>query len=154
MNTLKHSGGMDVINHMFTNISDDPRIQLIIIGFMFGAFIEGAAGFGTPAALAAPLLISVGFPPLCRHGGTLVLNSTPVPFGAVGAPAATAFNMVSGVAESGIANGGLETWIDKMGCYSKCNHLSNHHFCSNVHDVNVLARRNPSNRHWNVFHIF
>ena len=106
MNTLEHSGGMDVINHMFTNISDDPRIQLIIIGFMFGAFIEGAAGFGTPAALAAPLLISVGFPPLCAAMVALVLNSTPVPFGAVGTPAATAFNMVSGeVAESGIVNG-------------------------------------------------
>ena len=96
MNTLKHSGGMDVINHMFTNISDDPRIQLIIIGFMFGAFIEGAAGFGTPAALAAPLLISVGFPPLCAAMVALVLNSTPVPFGAVGTPAGTAFHMVSG----------------------------------------------------------
>ena len=59
MNTLKHSGGMDVINHMFTNISDDPRIQLIIIGFMFGAFIEGAAGFGTPAALSYKAAMSV-----------------------------------------------------------------------------------------------
>ena len=53
MNTLKQSGGMGVINRMFTSVSDDPRIQVIIIGFMFGAFIEGAAGFGTPAALAA-----------------------------------------------------------------------------------------------------
>ena len=44
MNTLKQSGGMGVINRMFTNVSDDPRIQMVIIGFMFGAFIEGAAG--------------------------------------------------------------------------------------------------------------
>ena len=51
---------MGVINRMFTSVSDDPRIQVIIIGFMFGAFIEGAAGFGTPAALAAPLLIGLG----------------------------------------------------------------------------------------------
>ena len=75
MNTLKHSGGMDVINQMFTNISDDPRIQFIIIGFMFGAFVrKDAAGFGTPPALAAPLLISVGLPPLCAAMVALLLE--------------------------------------------------------------------------------
>lgn len=74
MNTLKHSGAMKVINNMFTTISDDPRIQAVIIGFMFGAFIEGAAGYGTPAALAAPLLISLGFPPLCAADGCLDLQ--------------------------------------------------------------------------------
>ena len=109
MNTLKYSGGMGVINRMFTNISDDPRIQMIIIGFMFGAFIEGAAGFGTPAALAAPLLISVGFPPLCAAMCALILNSTPVPYGAVGTPASTAFNMVSGeLTNAGVTD--LEAW--------------------------------------------
>ncbi|MDY5956120.1 L-lactate permease [Frisingicoccus sp.] len=109
MNTLKHSGAMKVINSMFTNISDDPRIQMIIIGFMFGAFIEGAAGFGTPAALAAPLLISVGFPPLCAAMCALILNSTPVPFGAVGTPATTAFNMVSSeLAAAGVTD--TEAW--------------------------------------------
>ena len=157
MNTLKHSGGMDVINHMFTNISDDPRIQLIIIGFMFGAFIEGAAGFGTPAALAAPLLISVGFPPLCAAMVALVLNSTPVPFGAVGTPAATAFNMVSGeVAESGIANS--EAW--KLGL-TKWVAIPSAIICPIIIFVamcmmckNVWQDENPSNRHWNVFHIF
>ena len=64
MNTLSRSGAMAAINGMFTSITVDIRIKAIIIGFIFGAFIEGAAGFGTPAALAAPLLISVGFPPL------------------------------------------------------------------------------------------
>ena len=68
MNTLAASGAMAAINRMFTGISSDARIQAIIIGFIFGAFIEGAAGFGTPAALAAPLLISVGFPAAgCRY---------------------------------------------------------------------------------------
>ncbi len=95
MNTMKHSGAITVINNMFLNISDDPRIQMIIIGFMFGAFIEGAAGFGTPAALAAPLLVAVGFPPLCAAMCALIMNSTPVPFGAVGTPANTAYTMVS-----------------------------------------------------------
>jgi lactate permease len=109
MNTLKYSGGMAVINRMFTTISDDPRIQMVIIGFMFGAFIEGAAGFGTPAALAAPLLISVGFPPLCAAMCALILNSTPVPYGAVGTPASTAFNMVSGeLSSAGVTD--LEAW--------------------------------------------
>lgn len=90
MNTMKQSGAMNTINQMFTQISDDPRVQMVIIGFMFGAFIEGAAGFGTPAALAAPLLISVGFPPLCAAMVALVLNSTPVAYGAVGTPTTTA----------------------------------------------------------------
>ena len=94
MNTLKQSGAMGVINRGFTTITDEPRIQLIIIGFMFGTFIEGAAGYGTPAALAAPLLISLGFPPLCAAMVALVLNSVPVNFGAVGLPTNTALNLI------------------------------------------------------------
>lgn len=102
MNTLKHSGAMKVINRGFMTISDDPRIQLVIIGFMFGAFIEGAAGYGTPAALAAPLLISLGFPPLCAAMVALILNSVPVNFGAVGLPTNTAMNLISEmIAEKG-----------------------------------------------------
>ena len=97
MNTLKHSGAMKVINNMFTTISDDPRIQAVIIAFMFGAFIEGAAGYGTPAALAAPLLISLGFPPLCAAMVALIYNSVPVNFGAVGLPPNTAMNLISGM---------------------------------------------------------
>lgn len=62
MNTLKHSGAVVAIQRVFRDISPDRRVQVILIGFLFGAFIEGAAGFGTPAALAAPLLISIGFP--------------------------------------------------------------------------------------------
>lgn len=117
MNTLKYSGGMGVINRMFTTISDDPRIQMVIIGFMFGAFIEGAAGFGTPAALAAPLLISVGFPPLCAAMVALILNSTPVAYGAVGTPTTTAFNMISGeLSNAGVTDLeayklGLTKWV-------------------------------------------
>ena len=117
MKTLKQYGGMGVINRMFTNVSDDPRIQVVIIGFMFGAFIEGAAGFGTPAALAAPLLIGLGFPPLCAAMCALILNSTPVAYGAVGTPTNTAFNMVSSeLAGAGVTNAeawklGLTKWV-------------------------------------------
>lgn len=95
LNTLKRSGAMDVINQGFYNISSDRRVQVIIIGWMFGAFIEGAAGFGTPAALAAPLLVGLGFPPMAAVMVTLILNSTPVAFGAVGTPTLAAISSVS-----------------------------------------------------------
>lgn len=86
LNTLKLSGAMTTINNGFNGITTDRRIQAIIIGFMFGAFIEGAAGFGTPAALAGPLLVGLGFPPLAAAMVALIFNSVPVPFGAVGTP--------------------------------------------------------------------
>ncbi|HAS72562.1 MAG TPA: L-lactate permease, partial [Clostridiales bacterium UBA8960] len=71
------------------------RIQVLIIGWMFAAFIEGAAGFGTPAALAAPLLIGLGFPPLAAAMVALILNSVPVSFGAVGTPVFGAMSTLS-----------------------------------------------------------
>jgi len=88
MNMLKESGGMHTINYGFENISRDKRVLVIIIGFLFGAFIEGAAGFGTPAALAAPLLVSLGIPPVAAAAVTLIFDSAPVSFGAVGTPVA------------------------------------------------------------------
>ncbi len=94
MNTQKYSGGMAAINHGFTNLSRDSRISLIIISFMFGSFIEGAAGFGTPAALAAPLLASLGFPPMAAVVVSLICDSSAVSFGAVGTPVAVAVAQV------------------------------------------------------------
>ena len=94
MNTLKHSGAVTAIQRVFNNVNPDRRIQAIIVGFVFGAFIEGAAGFGTPAALAAPLLISLGFPPLCAAIVALIYNSVPVCYGAVGTPTNTAATIV------------------------------------------------------------
>lgn len=108
MNTLKRSGAMASINRMFQGVTQDKRILAIIIGFVFGAFIEGAAGFGTPAALAAPLLISVGFPPLAAAIVALICNSTPVCYGAVGTPTNTAFTTVRDVVAAGGAD--LDTW--------------------------------------------
>ena len=105
MNTLSQSGAMGAINGMFRSITPDARLQAIIIGFIFGAFIEGAAGFGTPAALAAPLLISVGFPPLCAAMVALIFNSVPVCFGAVGTPTNTAFTTVKDAVEALGGNG-------------------------------------------------
>jgi len=86
LQVLKTSGAMASINNGFTRISPDRRVQAIIIGWLFGAFLEGAAGFGTPAAIAAPLLLGMGFPPLAAVLVALIANSTPVTFGAVGTP--------------------------------------------------------------------
>jgi len=84
--TLRESGAIAVINQGFTNISSDKRVQAIIITWMFGSFLEGAAGFGTPAAITAPLLLSLGFPALAAVMVALIANSTAVAFGAVGTP--------------------------------------------------------------------
>lgn len=84
--TLRESGALSSINRGFESISPDRRIQAIIIAWLFGAFIEGSAGFGTPAALVAPLLLSLGFPALAAVMVALIANSTPVSFGAVGTP--------------------------------------------------------------------
>jgi lactate permease len=100
MNTLKQSGAMIAINRMFSNVTKDARIQVIIVGFIFGGFIEGAAGFGTPAALAAPLLISLGFPPLAAATCALIYNSTPVCPGPVGIPTIVASQTVAAAVET------------------------------------------------------
>jgi lactate permease len=84
--TLRETGALAAINRGFTAISPDRRVQAIIIAWLFGSFIEGAAGFGTPAALAAPLLLSLGFPALAAVMVSLIANSTSVSFGAVGTP--------------------------------------------------------------------
>lgn len=94
MNTLNIAGSMKRIEGMFNSISEDARVQLVIIGFAFSAFIEGAAGFGTPAALCAPLLIGLGFPPMAAAISCLILNSAPVPFGAAGTPTNAAITAI------------------------------------------------------------
>lgn len=94
MNVLKMSGAMATINNVFSHVTRDARVQAVIIGYLFGGFIEGVAGFGTPAALGAPILISLGFPPLAAASVCLVYNSTPVCPGPVGVPTLTASSMV------------------------------------------------------------
>lgn len=86
MNVLKHSGSMSTINKSFKKISPDSRIQAIVIGFLFVSFIEAAAGFGTPAALASPLLVSLGFSPISAVSIALLGDSSAVSFGAIGTP--------------------------------------------------------------------
>lgn len=90
MNTLKASGATAAINRGFMNICPDKRVQACIIGFCFCSFIEAAAGFGTPAALAGPLMVSLSFPPLAAAMIALIFDSTAVSFGAVGTPVTAA----------------------------------------------------------------
>ncbi len=101
MNTLKASGATAAINKGFMNICPDKRVQACIIGFSFCSFIEAAAGFGTPAALAGPLLVCLGFPPMAAAMITLIFDSTAVSFGAVGTPVTSSLNALglSGNAE-------------------------------------------------------
>ncbi|WP_319584395.1 L-lactate permease [uncultured Pseudodesulfovibrio sp.] len=105
LRTLQHSGGMETIQHGMQNITPDRRIQAIIIGYMFAAFIEGAAGFGTPAALAAPLLLSLGFPPLAAAIICLVFNSFPVTFGAVGTPVVLGLKFLAPSVDAAVQSG-------------------------------------------------
>lgn len=86
LNTLKHSGAISTIRAGFTSISPDRRVQVILIAWLFGSFIEGASGFGTPAAVAAPLMVAVGFPAMAAVVFGMMIQSTPVSFGAVGTP--------------------------------------------------------------------
>ena len=86
LNTLKYSGAIVTIRDGFSSISSDRRVQVILIAWLFGSFIEGASGFGTPAAVAAPLMVAIGFPPLASVVFGMMIQSTPVSFGAVGTP--------------------------------------------------------------------
>ena len=84
--TMEHSGGMDIIRAWLNTISDNRIAQLMIIGWAFAFLIEGASGFGTPPALAAPILVGMGFDALKVATLCLIMNTVPVSFGAVGTP--------------------------------------------------------------------
>ena len=80
------AGRFEVLKHSLTGITQDRRLQLLLIAFSFGAFFEGAAGFGTPVAVTAALLIGLGFRPLQASGLSLIANTAPVAYGALGTP--------------------------------------------------------------------
>ncbi|MDR5873597.1 L-lactate permease [Vreelandella gomseomensis] len=108
LNTLKHSGGITAIRNGFSGISPDRRVQALIVAWLFGCFIEGASGFGTPAAVAAPLMVALGFPALAAVVVGMMIQSTPVSFGAVGTP------IVVGVG-SGLDRAGITSELDAVG---------------------------------------
>ncbi|MDG5786234.1 L-lactate permease [Evansella sp. AB-P1] len=122
LNTLKSSGAIDTIRSSFMGISGDRRVQLIIVSWLFGAFIEGAAGFGTPPAIGAPLLVALGFPPLAAVVLALIADSSPVSFGAVGTPVIVGIEQglqegaqVTAIAEPYVAaSGGIFVFIREI----------------------------------------
>ena len=86
LHTLERSGGVAALRRSFHGVSNDRRVQVVIVAWLFGSFIEGAAGFGTPAAIAAPLLVALGFPAASAVMLGMMVQSTAVTFGAVGTP--------------------------------------------------------------------
>jgi len=83
------SGDFDIVKDSIAGVGSDRRVQVLLIAFCFGAFIEGAAGFGTPVAISAAMLIGLGFRPLQAAGLALIANTAPVAFGALGIPVIT-----------------------------------------------------------------
>src|SRR5205085_6584523 len=81
-----HTGQFEILKRSIAGIAEDRRIQAILIAFSFGAFIEGAAGFGTPVAISAAMLIGLGFRPISAATLALIGNTAPVAFGALGTP--------------------------------------------------------------------
>ncbi|MFJ1471944.1 L-lactate permease [Massilia orientalis] len=85
----EQNGSFKVLQASLSGITNDRRLQLLLIAFCFGAFFEGAAGFGTPVAVTAGILIGLGFSPLAASGLSLIANTAPVAFGALGSPVIT-----------------------------------------------------------------
>ena len=106
LNTLKESGAIVAIRQGFMGISPDRRVQVIIVAWLFGSLIEGSTGWGTPSAVGAPLLLALGFPAMACVMAILIIQSTPVSYGAVGTP------ILIGV------NSGLENKEDVAGAIS------------------------------------
>ena len=85
----EQNGSFQVLQDSIAGITEDRRLQLLLIAFAFGAFFEGAAGFGTPVAVTAAILIGLGFSPLAASGLSLIANTAPVAYGALGTPVIT-----------------------------------------------------------------
>lgn len=96
------SGQFEIIKNFMASITTDRRLQALLIAFSFGSFLEGAAGFGTPVAITAAMLVGLGFNPLYAAGICLISNTAPVAFGAIGTPIAVAAQ-VSGLPEMAIS---------------------------------------------------
>jgi len=104
-NLTVETGQFEVIKEAVAALSPDRRIQALLIAFSFGAFIEGAAGFGTPVAITAALMMGLGFRPLYAAGLALIANTAPVAFGAIGTPILTLSRVACGVpcADTGLS---------------------------------------------------
>ncbi|WP_137742768.1 L-lactate permease [Robertmurraya siralis] len=101
-NLTVKTGQFNIIRHSVLSITEDRRIQALLVAFSFGAFLEGAAGFGAPVAISAALLVGLGFNPLYAAGLCLIANTAPVAFGAIGVPI-TAMEGPTGIAATEIS---------------------------------------------------
>ena len=101
-NVTVKSGQFEIIKNFMASITSDRRLQALLIAFSFGAFLEGAAGFGTPVAITASMLIGLGFNPLYAAGICLIANTAPVAFGSIGTPVIIA-SQVSDLPEMAIS---------------------------------------------------
>jgi lactate permease len=124
LNTLRESGALQVIRRGFMDVSPDRRVQVIIIAWLFGSFIEGAAGFGTPAAVAVPLMVGLGFPAMAAVVAGMVIQSSQVSFGALGTPILVGVNkglegdaavQAFARAKGFVAENGDLAWLDFLG---------------------------------------
>ncbi|WP_117365070.1 L-lactate permease [Natrarchaeobaculum sulfurireducens] len=107
--TLMRSGAVDTINNGFASISEDRRVQVVLLAFFLATFIEGVAGFGTPAAVVAPLMLALGFPALAAVVAALIGHAVATVFGAVGTPIIVGFQQPLGSVEGTIVEGGYES---------------------------------------------
>lgn len=113
LNTIKESTAIVAIRQGFMGISPDRRVQMIIVAWLFGSLIEGSTGWGTPSAVGAPLLLALGFPAMACVMAILIIQSTPVSYGAVGTPILIGVNsglenkedVAAAIADKGIAFG-------------------------------------------------
>ncbi len=114
---MKRSGAQSVVNRTLNEVSRHPVAQLMLIGWAFAFMLEGASGFGTPAAIAAPVLVALGFPPLRVAMLTLVMNSVPVSFGAVGTPTWFGFAPLGLPEETLLQIGVKSAWIHTVASF-------------------------------------
>jgi len=116
LNTLRQSTAMQTIRKGFSDITPDRRVQVIIIAWLFGSFIEGSAGFGTPAAVAVPLMVGLGFPAMAAVMAGMIIQCTPVSFGGLGTPILVGVNVgLSGNPEVETYSQGLGfEWLDYL----------------------------------------
>lgn len=120
---LQAGGAVDTIGASLTGVTKDRRVQILLLGWLLVTFFEGAAGFGTPAAVAAPLLVGLGFPPLVAVVIALLADSVPVSFGAVGIPIWGGFASLERVATAHLPGGAtFQHFLSDIGFYAALNH--------------------------------
>ncbi len=110
------SGQFDIIRSSVISITDDQRLQVLLIGFSFGALLEGAAGFGAPVAITGALLVGLGFKPLYAAGLCLIANTAPVAFGALGVPILVAGQVTGIESVPHWRNGGTSVTVPVGSC--------------------------------------